>query len=39
MSTNPYQLAKIITPDFSSFYWNDLDEEEFEEAVGLWKNI
>ena len=39
MSTNPYQLAKIITPDFSSFYWNDLDEDEFEEAVGLWKNI
>jgi hypothetical protein len=39
MSTNPYQLAKIITPDFSSWYWNDLDEEEFEEAVGLWKNI
>ena len=39
MSTNPYQLAKIITPDFSSFYWNDLDEEEFEEAVGLWKSI
>ena len=38
-STNPFVLAKIISPDFSSYYWNDLDDHEFEEAVDLWANI
>ena len=39
ISTNPRVLAQYIQPDFSAYQWNDLDEDQFEEAVGLWKNI
>ncbi len=36
ISSSPRELAKYIQPDFSSFYWNDLSDEEMEEARSLW---
>ena len=39
ISHNPRILAQYIQPDFSNYRWNDLDEDQFEEAVGLWKNV
>ena len=36
ISSSPRELAKYIQPDFSSFYWRDLSDEEMEEARSLW---
>jgi hypothetical protein len=37
ISNNPKVLAKYIPPDFSHYRWNNLTEDELEEASELWK--
>ena len=36
ISSDPKEIAQYIQPDFSSFYWNDLTEEQMEEVHELW---
>lgn len=36
ISSDPKVLAQHVQPDFNSFYWNDLNEEQLKEAKALW---
>ena len=36
ISSDPKVLAQHVQPDFNSFYWDDLNEEQLKEAKALW---
>jgi hypothetical protein len=36
LSDNPGDIAKYIQPDFSSFYYNNLNKEQMKEITDLW---
>jgi len=36
LSDDPGDIAKYIQPDFSSFYYNNLNKEQMKEITDLW---